>query len=571
MLAIGLNEDLFDAGVVLLEDGAIRFAANEERYTRRKNEGGFPAQALAGLFAYTGVRPEDIDAVFIAGHTTPPYPVRAVSRLHDLLFDIKRSKGDTLRKRLIDWAIFALPLSRESRAVGEVLLHDPRLERTARRMLPAGMARASIQHVEHHSAHAAAAWHTAGFEGGLCITADGMGDGLSITVSRCSPDAGIERLWHAPASASFGTFFEFLTEAMGFVPCRDEGKLTGLAANGDATRVPIENPFVYKDGQLHYSGAHGIAAVREFRAHLAAGVAPADLAAWAQEILEDGMLEIVRDWLGRTGARRLMAAGGIFANVSLNHRLHALPEVEQIFICPNMGDGGLGLGAAILGLKHRSVPLRDVFLGEDYPETALRAALDAQQVEYEVPESINDSVAQRLAENRIVARFSGRMEWGPRALGNRSILARPSDTAVVERLNGLLKRSDFMPFAPAMLDEDAPRYLKNCAGAEHAAQFMTVCFECTDQLRAECPAIVHVDGTARAQIVTRDGNPDFHDLLTRYKAMTGSSVVLNTSFNIHEEPIVRTPDEAVRAFLNAGLDYLALGDILATLPLADAR
>jgi carbamoyltransferase len=278
------------------------------------------------------------------------------------------------------------------------------------------------------------------------------------------------------------------------------------------------------------------------------------------------LIEVTRWWLKDTGMGDLAVAGGVYGNVKLNQRLHAMDECENLFVYPNMGDGGLSLGAICLGERLRPRQVENVFLGEDYTEAAVQSAIEARGLAYERMDAPEDRVGDLLAQGHIVARFDGRMEWGPRALGNRSILVRTSDRAVVDKLNDLLKRSDFMPFAPAVLAEDAEEYCLGVDPARHSAEFMTVCFDCTQRMKDEHPAIVHVDGTARAQLVREDHNPTFHRILTRFKQHTGTGVVLNTSFNIHEEPIVRTPEEGVAAFLNARLDYLAIGPFLVKQP-----
>jgi carbamoyltransferase len=239
-----------------------------------------------------------------------------------------------------------------------------------------------------------------------------------------------------------------------------------------------------------------------------------------------------------------------------------MDAVERIFVCPNMGDGGLGLGCILEGVDVAPRRLDHVFWGEDYSAAQMAEAVAAKSLPYEQVDDAAGAIAGLLAQGRIVARFTGRMEWGPRALGNRSILADASDRSVVSRLNGALRRNDFMPFAPAMLHEAADTYLESWQSGLDAARFMTTCFRCTEAMKARFPGVVHVDGTARAQLVAEGENPAFHALLRACEKKLGAGVVLNTSFNIHEEPIVRTPEEAVRAFEASGIDHLAIGDFI---------
>lgn len=562
MICLGINEDFYDAGVTLCDGEEVVFATNEERYTRRKNEGGFPHHALAALLDFTKVDPADIDRIYMVGHMTPPFPVRLFPKIHTWMFNARRSREDTAFKKFLDFVMFRTPLAHTSDVSVVRRLTRPLLAPVTRRMLPKALRRIPMAFVEHHRAHAAGAWRYSGFEEALAITADGMGDGLSLTVSRCSIAKGIERLWAAASRDSFGLFFEVLAEAFGFVPCRDEGKITGLAAGGDPRRVKEPIPFTLEQGRLSYTGPYGRRGVAWARETLNKQYARQDIAAWAQDILESNVLEVAKWWTRETGLHRVVVAGGVFGNVKLNQRLHELDGVDGLFVYPNMGDGGLGLGAICAEERLEPQRLRNVFWGESYTDGEIERALKKAGLDYTTCPNPEERIAELLAQGRVVGRFHGSMEWGPRALGNRSILVRTTDRQVVDRLNDQLSRNDFMPFAPALLDEDAEQYLVGVDAARHAAQFMTVCFDCTDRMKCDHPAIVHVDGTARAQLVDEATNPTFHHVLKEYKNRSGHSVILNTSFNVHEEPIVRTPEEAITTFQKARLDYMAIGNFM---------
>jgi carbamoyltransferase len=565
-LWLGINEDLFDSGVSLTDGEQVLFASNEERYTRRKNEGGFPRLSLDALFAYTRVDPNDIDYVCFSGLMTPPLPVRGLPFTHNWLFEARRSHKESFLRGFFDDVTFYLPFLHTSE---DSLLRRcvvPFLRPVARMNLGSPLKNKQLFFIDHHISHAAGAWRLSGMSEALCVTVDGMGDGLSMTISRCEEGREMERLWTASSRDSFGLFFQVLAEALGFLSCRDEGKMTGLAAAGDASKVDYPCPFTYENGRLRFSGRLGQRGIEQARKDLASRYSREDLSAWSQDILESFVAKIVREWLRKTGLRNLIVSGGCAANVKMNQRLHQIEEVDSLFVLPNMSDAGLSLGAVCAsgGLKTQKV--KNVFWGEDYVERDIAEALARRGLTGEPRDDVDECVGRLLAEGKIVGRFTGRMEWGPRALGNRSILVRTTDRAVVDRLNGLLRRSDFMPFAPAVLDEDADEHVMNAGAARHAAEFMTVCFDCAPKMKQEHPAVVHLDGTARAQLVRAESNPAFHRVLTSFKKHSGQSVVLNTSFNIHEEPIIRTPDEAVAAFLNARLDYLAIGDFVVKQP-----
>jgi len=273
--------------------------------------------------------------------------------------------------------------------------------------------------------------------------------------------------------------------------------------------------------------------------------------------------------LKKTGIRNLVLSGGVVANVKLNQRLRELPGVDGIFVHPNMGDGGCGTGAALLefqgepALRER---LGHVFFGPAFSEREIREALDRAQLPFTHYPAIEPKVAMLIAAGKVVARFDGRMEYGPRALGNRSILYHAKEPAVNQWLNQRLGRTEFMPFAPATLASKRHDCYVDVAGCEYAAEFMTLTFDCTDSMKRDSPAAVHVDGTARPQLVTEHSNPGFHRILTEYYKLTGIPTVINTSFNMHEEPIVCSPDDAIRAFLQGNLDYLAIGPFLVAHP-----
>ncbi len=561
-LWLGINEDLFDAGAALCDGGRVLFAANEERYTRRKNEGGFPRQSLAALFEHTRVDPADIARVCVSGFMTPPLPVRLAPGTHNWLFEARRSHTESFWRKFFDDLTFYLPLSHTSERSVFRKLAVPFIGPVTRKNLPKPLKRKPIEFVDHHMGHAASAYTLSGMDEALCVTTDGMGDGKSMTVCRCTPDKGIETLWTASSRDSLGLYFQVLTEAFGFISCRDEGKLTGLAAGGDPAKIEVPCPFTYENGRLSFRGNLGQRGIERAKAVLTSKYGREDVAAWAQEMLERFTVIITQEWLQKTGMRNLALSGGCVANVKLNQRLHELEEVDNLFVCPNMGDGGLSLGAICYAGGVRPHKLPDVFFGERYTEAELAEALKREGLDFTRMDDQEARIAELLNEGHIVARFDGGMEWGPRALGNRSILVRTTDRAVVARLNDCLQRSDFMPFAPAVVAEEAEDYLIDVAPARHAAEFMTVCFDCTPRMKEEHPAIVHVDGTARAQIVTREHNPTFHRILEEFSKRSGGGVILNTSFNVHEEPIVRTPEHGIKAFLKARLDFLAMGPFL---------
>jgi len=305
-----------------------------------------------------------------------------------------------------------------------------------------------------------------------------------------------------------------------------------------------------------------------FARSLAKDFAKRDVAAAYQYVLEQITQEVCEYWVNKTGLRHVAVSGGVNANVKLNQRIHELDGVDGVFVYPNMGDGGCGTGAAMLafGDKCRPAPVDNVYLGPEYSDEEIEKVLQEKELYFERPDSIESQVGDLLSKNHIIARFNGRMEYGPRALGNRSVLYPAQDPKVNLWLNHQLGRTEFMPFAPAVLESEAASLFHNIEGCEKTSEFMTVTFDCTDRMADNCPAAVHVDCTARPQFVTPQSNESFHKIISAYNAITGIPSVINTSFNMHEEPIVCSPQDAVRAFLLGNIDYLAIGSFLVPHP-----
>ena len=252
----------------------------------------------------------------------------------------------------------------------------------------------------------------------------------------------------------------------------------------------------------------------------------------------------------------------------MNRRIHQLEDVDRVFVYPNMGDGGCATGAALhLSPPTHSVALRDVYLGPEYGDDAIEREINRSGMTATAPPNLEAEIAGRLEAGQIVARFAGRMEYGPRALGNRSILCSARDPDVNRTLNHRLGRTEFMPFAPVTLWEERHRCYRRLDGAEQAAELMTVTVDCTEWMIENCPAAVHVDGTARPQLIRREINPGYYDIIAAYFERTGVPCLVNTSFNLHEEPIACTPADALRTFIRSDLECLAIGRYLVTRPI----
>jgi carbamoyltransferase len=430
-----------------------------------------------------------------------------------------------------------------------------------------------VRNYNHHLCHALSAYYTSGFDSALALTLDGGGDG-SCSHAYIGEGPSMRRLFSLDSFHSIGNFYAYVTYLCGFKPAIHEGKITGLAAYGNPEYEELFSRLIcYRDGQILNAGnLYRWSAIREIRRMLPASFKMEDLAASIQTVLEKIALNYVRHWMAQSGAKNLAVAGGVFSNVRLNQLIAALPEIANFYVFPQMGDGGLAVGAAyaITAADRRrgitGARLEHVYLGETYTEGEIRGALDAVGLNYDWHKDVEKPIAKLLASGKVVARFNGPMEFGPRALGNRSILYTPADATVNDWLNKKLNRTEFMPFAPSVLAEYAGECFATNGAGSHAVRFMTMTLDCTEWMKRNCPAVVHVDGTARPQLVDEQTNPGFYRIINEFRKITALPCVINTSFNMHEEPIVCTPQDAIRAFRLGGLDYLAMGNFIVKNP-----
>lgn len=560
MKVLGIGDGQ-ESGAALVVDGEIIAAVNEERLNRVKLSQGYPFQSIETVLKSGGISLSEVDIVAVASTMTPCALFRIYGGFHARVRTMPRQFSYLLNLYLIYQVMcrkLVLPAIIE-KAISESVLK--------RRLFPEG-GNKKVYCIDHHLCHAYAAGVTCGVEGDvLVITVDGFGDGITLTVNISGRQGGIKRIYSQSAFSAASTYYSRLTEYLGFKPIQDEGKVMGLAAYGQTSDVSrqarnllafnsrnrgfnLRNYFLKQDSR---SGAY--AKIREFSRE--------DIAFAFQKNLESEVTKFVSYWVNFTGIRRLALCGGVFANVKLNQRINELGAVDSVYIFPHMGDGGLSLGAALACSGAQRVYLKDVYLGPEYSDGEIRRALDKSGLKYRHSVNIEEEIAGLIAQNKVVARFSGRMEYGPRALGNRSILCQATDPQTRLWLNKRLKRTDFMPFAPSTLAEHAGQCYLNIRGAEYTARFLNISFDCTDWMKEKSPGAVHVDGTARPHFVRREDNPGFHKILRQYYKLTGIPSLVNTSFNMHEEPIVCSPEDAIKAFKESRLDYLAMGNYLA--------
>ncbi|OGS93762.1 MAG: hypothetical protein A2061_00500 [Gallionellales bacterium GWA2_59_43] len=559
MIILGINGNRreHNSAASILIDGKLVASVEEERISRIKGDNAYPAGAIAEVLAIAGLREQDVDVVAQANlsrREQKPYLDKLFARIA-LLGKQDPELHKFCRKHQFE---------RYSRVL------RPRRK-------PEGMLADKPMHaVEHHQAHAASAYYASPFgdERVGVITLDGTGD-FSCGSVWVGESGKMREVAHLSCLNSIGLLYSAVTHYLDFIPGRHEGKVLGLAAFGNpepllsrllAHSHPGDWDALF-DAQLtrvllRPALPMGRAVVKE----LCGELSREDIAAGLQAYTEKMICEWVQQQVETLKVGKLALAGGVFSNVKLNQRILELPGVENIYVHPNMGDGGLATGAAFEvyarlhgGLRPELAP---VYLGTEINRDNALQALQKLGVAYEEPENLAQTVGRLLAGGKVVARADGRMEYGPRALGNRTVMAPCHDPSINQWLNRKFARTEFMPFAPVILQEHAQEYFPDWNEEQIAARFMTVTYDASDIARKNIPAAVHVDGTARPQVIRREDNPDYYDILKEYHAITGVASVINTSFNMHEEPIVRTAEEAIIAFQAAGLDALVLGPFL---------
>lgn len=565
MVVLGITAQ-HDAGAALIVNGRLVSAVNEERMNRQKVYWGWPELSIREVLRIAGIAAADVDVVAVANTTNSGYKAEQWKGLYPN--DLKRKTLIGLsRMGVAGWiggtqtgvGAYRALQGRSARP-----LHTVRI-RKALRVL--GVT-APMSYVDHHASHLASAYYTSPWNECLSISIDGVGDGYCSRIAVCR-DGKMDLVHSIPFYHTPGQYYGFVTGWAGFTPGKHEGKITGLAAYGDPdpARHIFAERITYSEQDFAFvnKGMWGWAEYERLCREMYR-FPTEDVAAAVQAHLEELVVRYVRQAVAIYGQNRVALSGGIFANVKLNQRIQEIAGVREIYVHPNMGDGGLGVGAAYVEASRHSqvspTPLNDVYIGTNLEDRDISKALIARGYETAPCPDVEIRIAELLAEGLVVARATGSMEYGPRALGNRSILYTATDPGVNSWLNERLNRTEFMPFAPVILADRAGAYYRGYPASDYTAQFMTLTYNVTERCRQEAPAVTHVDGTARPQVVTRDSNPSLYRILEAYERLTGYPQVINTSFNMHEEPIVRTADDAIRAFEQGRLDVLALGDHL---------
>ena len=554
-----------DASAALLVDGKIVAAAEEERFTRKKHASGqLPIHAVQFCLKTAQIKPEEIDCIAY------PWSLKILQEK---------------RWEYFQRTFFTNPSRAYKKFFRNNKEYQGQLNFILQTLTACGfdVSHTKIEWVEHHLAHAASSFYFSGFKEAAILSVDGGGE-ITSTLLGSADEKGIKKIKEIIAPDSLGNFYSTMTDYLGFQREDGEYKVMGMAPYGDPKKVIFDHILWWNDKKKTYhcnddyvwvkrtlrvrmDKVYSKKMVKEFGSERTGDQLSEPhihYAAATQEKLEDITLKLVDAYLKDelSKHRNLCFSGGCALNVSLNRKLLGHPLIKHLWVQPASHDAGGSLGAAAYAAAKYGdslQPMEHVYLGPEFNNAEIKEALIKSGFSYERVPDICERVADMLSEGKIVGWFQGKMEWGPRALGNRSILGNPTIRGTNDNINAIIKfREKWRPFCPSILKEFAFDIL----GSNHPAPFMTLAFMVTDKWKKRIPEAVHVDGTCRPQVVDNQTNPKYYKLIKLFHQKTGIPVVINTSLNRRGEPMVCAPQDALLMFKESGLAFLAIGDFL---------
>ena len=567
MYVLGISCHYHDAAATLLKDGKVVFAGEEERFSRRKHDAGFPILAIEQCLAWAGITIDQVD--HIGFYEKPFVKFERIMRQH---LDYFPKTFKTFQMAMPSW-----------------LSEKIRVRQVIRKRLGY---RGDVFFVDHHLSHAASAFLPSPFEEAAILTVDGVGVWTTTAIGMGRGNA-IELRKEIRFPHSLGLLYSTITAYLGFSVNNSEYKVMGLSPYGLMDRA--KNPWYPKlRGVLDIKEDGSYSLDMDYFIYQHSDRMPStrlcallggpirresdpmedrhqDIAAALQMVTEDAVLAMLRFARKETGSENVVLSGGVALNSVCNGKILAATGFKNVWIQPNAGDGGNSMGVAlfvhnsILG-NPRNYVLDDAYLGTGYTSDAVETYLKSAGIKYEKFASSEDLVkktADMIQANQVIGWFQGRMEWGPRALGARSIISNPCSPEMKAILNEKVKhREAFRPFAPAVCAEDAEEYFECDLPVPAPADFMLMVYPIREKYRARLPAVTHVDGSGRLQTVRREQNPQYYDLIKAFGKLSGIPMLVNTSFNIRGEPIVCTPQDAYRCMMGTGIDCLVMENFL---------
>lgn len=577
-----------DSGAALIQDGAVVADVAEERFTRVKVDASFPVKSITYCLEFGGISSEEIDILVIPSLTFQEHFFAFFNFPENFKVTTLGSTKSETKKTGIT-SLFQKSSSPELQ-IGFFETEEIKHGRPAKTVggvpvLPVYQKPWKLSEdcqvflVEHHMSHAASACYTSGWndEKALCVTMDGCGDSISTAIWSFE-DKKLSCLQQWTGESSLGWFYALGTEAIGWRQSMDEWKVMGLAPFGKPQPGKLKGLHpVFENGELKEPfdfgefgrwNEHGANHYHNEKCKLFSSAVDElgmeNFAAEVQRISEEQGMNLIEPWLKKLGTRNLLCAGGYFLNVKFNQKIWATGKLDKHWVYPNSGDGGLPVGAGLLVWHHTNPkealkPLDNFYKGPGFTNDEIKTVLDDRLINYSYHENIEEKTAELLEKNYVIGWFQGRMEVGPRALGGRSIIMSPLREENRDIINKKIKyRETFRPFCPAMLHEHANEYLVSPRDAE----YMVISFETKPGAKKRIPAAVHIDETARPQMVKRERHPRYYDMIKAFGDRTNEYVILNTSFNIKGEPIVCNPRDALKCFYDTGMDALVLGNFL---------
>lgn len=581
MYVLGIHDGHL-ATAALAKDGEIIACVSEERFTGIKNQAGIPINSIAYCLSFANIKYNQIDLVVFAGELLPP----TISGQGKKSFTANFYSIGKTCLFLMRRASIYLPILRSLEDLLYGMLLKPsafisQKQRKTQLLKSFAFDRKKITFLNHHLSHAYSGLFSSGFTEKnnklLILTADGEGDGLSTTVN-IFKNGKLSTISKTSMTNSLGNLYRSVTKYLGMKPLEHEYKIMGLAAYvsekdekyiqlysevKDLVKVNLEKLKIITkvNSQLFKFSNYLEKYFHEKRFdHIAAS---------CQKLTEEVLTCWINASIRKTGIKDIILSGGVFMNVKANQKIAMLDQVNSIFVMPSCSDESNAIGAAYWGsslMKRQPKPLGNLYLGPGFTAKEAEKAINSHPKKnfwsVKRPKNINLEIAKLLAEGDIIARCNGRQEWGARALGNRSILADPSKPEVVEIINKMIKSRDFwMPFACTILDKYESRYIKNPKKIN--APYMITTFDTTDTGKKDLKSAIHpYDKTARPQILKKETNPDYYEIIEKFGKLTGIFGILNTSFNLHGFPIVSDPQDALETFSRSGLKYLVLGRYL---------
>jgi carbamoyltransferase len=570
MKILGIFHSAYDPSAALIIDGKVIAYCEEERILRNKHAyGWFPTKSIKFVLQEGNLKMSDIDYIAQAWDVTK-YDNGSIQRVYDEINSkYPTTEADIAYQRRHISALGSK--SQKKRILQNLRKHFGDIK------LP------EIRFVNHHLAHAVTSYFNSGINESLVLTVDGSGEDVTSTWW-LGKDNNLTLLHEIKIPHSLGWLYSAFTEYLGFEAYDGEYKVMGLAAYGqpnDEIRKKIDkmiwydgkggfesDPMILARGERSYS-YYFPDALPELMGRLPRTETDEidqwhmDCAYEVQQKLEDIVQKMTAYWVEKTGVKKLCISGGVGLNVKMNGNLFDSGIVEDVFVYPICSDAGSSIGAALTlqyefsGLKNTK--LDNLYLGHQYTDEQVQTVLNKCNLKYRIDNNIEKTVAELLSQGKIIGWFQDRMEGGPRALGARTILADPRFVESRDKVNEIIKyRENWRPFTPSMTEEGAKMYFDHYTHAP----FMIMTFRANRKAENEIPAVVHIDKTSRPQIVNPNRNPRYHTMIEEFKKITGVPVVLNTSYNIKGEPIVCTPQDAIRTFFATGLDVLAIGNCI---------